>query len=372
MESVLIIFTILGGIAALWFFFEKIFTKRRAKKSYEKQLQSITTENQVNIVLQGAEAIEAWRENHPDVKLVLISANLRRANLVRVNLNNADLQKSNLEWADFRWADLIGSDLSGANLERADFHKADLSNAKLARTNLSNVNFEDANLHGADFSEAKFFHTILINTGLAEAKGLSTSYHLGPSTIDVETLTKSGYLSLEFLRGCGLSDAAIKDVHSFNAEALSASIKVEGEFYSCFISYSSQDKPFVTQLYSDLQDKGIRCWFAPKEIKIGDKILDTIFQAIREYNKLLLVLSEKSVESDWVEDEVKMAFDEEHSRKNIIVFPIQIDDAVINSSKAWARKIRADRQIGDFRNWRDQNLYTKAFERLLKDLKRKR
>lgn len=324
----------------------------------------------VDIVLQGAEPIEAWRMKHPDMQLDLRGANLRRADLVKANLNGADLREANLEWADLRWADLIHADLSGADLSRADFHKADLSGAKLQSANLSNTNFEDANLRGVDLSKTLFSHTRLLNTDLSGVKGLSTLQYRGPSTIDKETLDKSGYLASEFLRGCGLSNAAISAAHAYDREALSASLEEEGEFYSCFISYSSQDETFAEKLYTDLQEHGVRCWFAPKDIRIGDKILDSIFEAIRTREKVLLILSDRSVESDWVEDEVTKTFSEERDRKETVVFPIRIDDAIITIEKAWAKKIRDNRHIGDFRNWQDANVYRKALERLLRDLRK--
>ena len=72
------------------------------------------------------------------------------------------------------------------------------------------------------------------------------------------------------------------------------------QFYSCFISYSSKDQPFVERLHADLQAKGVRCWFAPEDLKIGDRLEETIETAIRLRDKLLLILSETSVASAWV------------------------------------------------------------------------
>ena len=56
----------------------------------------------------------------------------------------------------------------------------------------------------------------------------------------------------------------------------------------------------------------MRCWFAPEDLKIGDEFRQAIDQAIRIYDKLLLVLSEHSVNSRWVQKEVETAFDEEN------------------------------------------------------------
>ena len=94
--------------------------------------------------------------------------------------------------------------------------------------------------------------------------------------------------------------------------------------YSCFISYSTKDQEFAARLHADLRSKGVRCWFAPHDLPIGGKILDEIDVAIRLRDKVVLVLSEHSIESDWVEDEVKTAFEEERKRKQIVLFPLQL------------------------------------------------
>ena len=88
------------------------------------------------------------------------------------------------------------------------------------------------------------------------------------------------------------------------------------------------------------------------------------------HDKLLLILSESSISSEWVEDEIEAAFDEERNRAKTIVFPIRVDDEVMKTHEAWAVKLRRQRHIGDFRKWRERNFYEQAFERMLRDLKR--
>ena len=101
---------------------------------------------------------------------------------------------------------------------------------------------------------------------------------------------------------------------------------------------------------------------------IGSKILDEIDRAIGLQDKVLLILSQHSIESDWLEDEVTKAFEEERKRGRTVLFPIRLDDAVIATNEPWAIKLRA-RHIGDFRHWKDHDAYRKSFDRLLKDLK---
>jgi hypothetical protein len=141
------------------------------------------------------------------------------------------------------------------------------------------------------------------------------------------------------------------------------------EYYSCFISYSSKDEAFAQRLHTDLQQKGVRCWFAPEDMKIGDKIRPRIDESIRIHDKLLLVLSKNSINSTWVEKEVETAFEEENKRKQTVLFPVRLDKAVMDTDQAWAADIRRTRHIGDFSWWKDHDAYQQAFERLLRDLK---
>src|SRR4051794_26015322 len=101
---------------------------------------------------------------------------------------------------------------------------------------------------------------------------------------------------------------------------------------------------------------------------IGGKILDEIDTAIRLRDKVLLILSEHSIGSYWVETEVKTAYEEEGRRKQTMLFPIRLDDTVMETKEAWAAKLRADRNIGDFRQWKDHDCYREVFERVLRDL----
>lgn len=175
------------------------------------------------------------------------------------------------------------------------------------------------------------------------------------------TLAKSGPLPLAFLRGCGLPETLIEYLPSLLNQPI--------QFYSCFISYSTKDQDFADRLYADLQNKGVRCWFAPEDLKIGDRFRHRIDEAIRIHDKLLLILSEHSVQSDWVREEVESCLECERREKQTVLFPVRLDDAVMDAKEAWAASIQRQRHIGDFRKWKDHDPYTKALDRLLKDLK---
>jgi len=226
-----------------------------------------------------------------------------------------------------------------------------LSDTRLSRTILNQTIFNGAYLLDTEF----------LDVDLSRSVGLETCQHHGPSIIDYRTLVESGQLPLPFLRGVGLTDKLIEYLPSLLDHAI--------QFYSCFISYSTKDQEFADRLYADLQNKGIRCWFAPHDLPTGAKTWDSIDEAIRLKDKILLILSESSIASDWVEDEVTKGFAEERERSTIVLFPIRLDDAVMHTNEAWARKLRDQRNIGDFRQWKDHDAYQRSFERIVRDLK---
>ena len=84
---------------------------------------------------------------------------------------------------------------------------------------------------------------------------------------------------------------------------------------------------------------------------------------------MLLILTEKSIVSPWVEEEVEKALGRERRDKKLILFPIRLDDAVMETDVAWAASLHLIRHIGDFRKWKNHDQYQKAFERLMRDLK---
>jgi len=139
-------------------------------------------------------------------------------------------------------------------------------------------------------------------------------------------------------------------------------------YYSCFISYSSKDEELAEKLHADLASKGVKCFYAPEDMKIGDPIRQRIDVEIGQHAKLLLVLSANSVASNWVESEVEAAFERERQTKTTMLFPIRLDEAVMETTAAWAAEIRRTRHIGDFRKWEDEAAYAKGLARVLRDL----
>jgi hypothetical protein len=245
-----------------------------------------------------------------------------------------------------------------------DLTGADLSGAMLSKANISRANFSRANLSSAILTYTVFGHTNLTN-----ALGLDVCSHAGPSSLDHATLVQSGPLPLRFLRGCGLPDTLITYLPSLLNQAI--------QFYSCFISYSTEDQEFAARLHADLQDKEVRCWFAPHDIQGGKYVHQQIDDAIQVHDRLLLILSEASIHSEWVETEISKARKREKRENRRMLFPIRLMD--FETLQQWecfdadigndsAKEIRKF-YVPDFSNWKNHDLYQKEFQKLLRDLK---
>jgi hypothetical protein len=288
-----------------------------------------------------------WRDENPDIRPDLRESRLSGAKLSGVDLSAADLSAAVLYEVDLSWADLSWAKLFAANL---------------SKTNLMLANLLMANLTRTDLSYSEMSRTILGDVDLSEARGLETVLHLSPSTIGIDSIFRSeGKIPEIFLRGAGVPEGFISYMNSLVVNPI--------EYYSCFISYSSKDEEFATRLHADLQAVHVRCWFASEDLKIGERFRPKIDEAIRLHDKLLIVLSKSSVASPWVETEVESAFEREHKEGRTVLFPIRLDNGVMETDEAWAADIRRRRHIGDFPEWKNHDSYQKGFARLLRDLK---
>ena len=66
--------------------------------------------------------------------------------------------------------------------------------------------------------------------------------------------------------------------------------------------------------------------------------------------------------------EVESALEREGQQHHPVLFPIRIDDAVMQTTQAWAKHVRHERHITDFSGWKDHDAYQTALKRLLRDL----
>jgi hypothetical protein len=353
-------------------------------------LAEMANQEHLDILAKGVDTWNAWRNDNPIILPDLSGANLRAANLRGINLKHAAVVRADLTAArltsadlggarvtmailieaDLRMAGLQGADMSHTRGVAADFSGADLRNTDLSNADLSGAYIRNTRLNRTSIAGARLRGTTFAAVDLRDLIGLDSVRHDGPSTIGLDSVYRSGgKIPESFLRGAGIPENFIVYMRSLTGAAF--------DFYSCFISYSTKDQEFADCLYADLQAKGVRCWFAPHDIRGGRKIHDQIDEAIKVYDKLLLILSEHSMNSNWVKTEIANAREKEQQQERQMLFPITL--VRFDRIKAWklfdadtgidsAREIR-EYFVPDFSNWKDHDSYTKAFERLVRDLK---
>lgn len=310
-------------------------------------------------------------------RVAMRGANFFGANLEDTDLSGAKLANANLSQAILNRANLTGTDLCGANLSGASFESANLINtlcksAVFDSANLSGATFNSAALHGASFNKATFSYTMIARTALHVATGLEQVIHSTSSSIGLDSIEMSnGTIPDCFLRGCGVSDTFVTYQRSLVNNVI--------EFYSCFISYSTEDEDFAKRLHNDFQAAGIRCWKWDHDARTGRSLWSEIDETIRVYEKLVLIISEASLRSPAVNREIERALNQEDKRYNDseldsdVLFPVRLDDYVFDG---WRHERKSDvtrKVIADAVGWEtDHHKYTAVITRLVRDLTKNR
>jgi hypothetical protein len=296
-------------------------------------------------------------------------------------LGDANLSNAYLAGAILRVADLTATNLTRAYLGEVDFSGAYLGEADLSGADLHKAILRRVILRQTVFSFARIRSTIFGYVDLTEAIGLEDVEHLGPSTLGMDTLALSkGKIPEVFLRGCGLSDPDIEYAKLYTPDLtnkerssilsriydLQASRAVQ--ISPLFISYSHSDSDFVDRLGNRLAEQGIRYWRDIHEMKAG-RIEKQIERAISQNPTVLLIISEHSLSSDWVEHEVRTARGLEKEMRRDVLCPVTLDDSW--KSSRWPNRIMeqiTEYNILDFSKWRDDSKFEDMFRRLIDGL----
>lgn len=275
---------------------------------------------------------------------------------------------------NLRSADLQGASLKGAYLYGVDLQGADLRYANLNLVNLSGANLSETILTEADFGNSVMGHTLFGNVDLSRCKGLETITHYDRSLVGIDTIYRSGGNIPEvFLRRAGVPEPFIVQMKSLVGTMLPI------EFYSCFISYSHEDKAFAQKLHDALQAKGIRCWLDEHQLLPGDDIYHEVDRGIRLWDKMLLCCSENSLKSWWVDNEIGTAFEKEQQlmkdrgAKLQVLIPLNLDGYLFsdkwNSQHGYQSQIKR-RLAADFTNiGGDAAKFDVQVERLIRALR---
>ena len=110
----------------------------------------------------------------------------------------------------------------------------------------------------------------------------------------------------------------------------------------------------------------------------GERLFDVLDRAIHLQDRLLLILTEESMKSKWVEYEIRTAFKREAEEERRILFPIGLIE--FDRIQQWtcrdsdtgadlARRVREYYIPGDFVQWQDTNAFNAAFGKLIDNLR---
>ncbi|MFL6293032.1 MAG: toll/interleukin-1 receptor domain-containing protein [Thermoanaerobaculia bacterium] len=340
-------------------------------------------ETAAEVLAQGHSVmiLNALRARFPTLKLELIGEDLRgrprpwahdlHAQILfdydqmetheRRDFSGANLSHSRFDESILRGIVFQDGTFEGASLVDTDLSRADLRGVSFKSAFLNGTNFNRAQLAGADFTDAELSRTLLTDVDLSEVKGLDTVHHMTPSEISLSTLTASRFkLSPAFLRRAGVSRGLIED--------LANGQRFAHQYETCFLSYSSKDVSFAEKLYRSLEDAGVRVFWDRFDVLPGESLRDQIIEAIREHDRLIVVLSANGMASDWVRQEIELAW--YHKRDSLV--PIRLCE--IDKVRAWTAKHEKLPDLArlfpvlDFSAWGNEREYAHAVALLLRSL----
>lgn len=96
-----------------------------------------------------------------------------------------------------------------------------------------------------------------------------------------------------------------------------------------FISYEHQSKSIADNICAYLESKGVRCWYAPRDV-VGP-YADAIVNAIEQCKVFVLILNHSSSESVHVLNEVEMAY-KRIMQGDLTLVPFKVDDGILSKS----------------------------------------
>lgn len=106
--------------------------------------------------------------------------------------------------------------------------------------------------------------------------------------------------------------------------------------YDCYLSYSHKDERFARQLKDYMISQGISVFFCPDDfcpddIKVGVSYTEAIANAIRNCDSMVVLLSESSIASRYVQIEVTFAIETAENRNKLII-PVLLDNCKVEGA----------------------------------------
>ncbi|GAB4546516.1 MAG: hypothetical protein Tsb0013_05420 [Phycisphaerales bacterium] len=112
---------------------------------------------------------------------------------------------------------------------------------------------------------------------------------------------------------------------------------------SVFISHSSTDDEFAKWLKQQLSQAGCSVWLDDDEISVGERIAGAVNEGIKSSRFIVLLMSNASIESGWVDAEWQSRISEEIKGRAVHILPALIEDCNVPP-------LLVDKRYADFRS----------------------
>ncbi|HLY44850.1 MAG TPA: TIR domain-containing protein [Stellaceae bacterium] len=122
-----------------------------------------------------------------------------------------------------------------------------------------------------------------------------------------------------------------------------------------FLSFASNDRKAAETICKAVEQRGLKCWIATRDIRPGENFQEAITRAIRTAKVMILVFSANANNSLEVKKEIALA-----GRYNLVVVPVRVEDVVPNDAMSYELAVR--QWIDLFDDWES------AIERLILQL----
>ena len=117
--------------------------------------------------------------------------------------------------------------------------------------------------------------------------------------------------------GAGLIGALSGGIVSYSYKKLRTKTK---KSYKIFISNSSKNASIAKEISKKLKEVGLKTYLAEEDLKVGDNIIEQLYKNLNDSSILLLLLSNESINSRFVNEEIDTAM-----KNKLSVLPIVID-----------------------------------------------
>lgn len=118
----------------------------------------------------------------------------------------------------------------------------------------------------------------------------------------------------------GISGGIIGGVFSYSIARIWTALNAP----KLFISYSNVDIEFVEKLIKEIELYRVNILFDKHELNVGDNIHQKLNELVENCDYFLVVISENSNSSQWLQKEIELAV---NSNKKVL--PVIVDDATV-------------------------------------------